>query len=270
MISERAIVETLKLTPKYGTLCEETLQRMAAWAAARHKSQADAVKAAKRKLHQVYGAYVEAYDFRKVAALVRALPPRPSDDVLRAACRDVLRYHASTREREPFIEQIFPHILDGIGPVKSIIDLACGLGPFMLPWMAPSLRVEYHPYDIDTRMVALINDFLACLGRPATARACDLLVSAAPRTADVALLLKALPCLEQQERDAGLRILQETPARYIVVSFPARSLGSREKGMVEHYDAYVRQLAHALHYPVRQHRFPSETFYILEKPSGSL
>jgi len=269
MNPEREIVEKLKLTPKYGVLCEETLLRMASWAASRHKSQADAVKAAKRKLHQVYGAYLEACDFRKVATIVRAMPQHAPDDAVRDACREVLYYHASTREREPFIERIFPEILNEIGPVRSIIDLACGLGPFMLPWMAPSLRIEYHPYDIDTRMVALINEFLARIGRPPTAQCCDLLVSMPPRTADVALLLKSLPCLEQQERDAGLRLLPQIPARYIVASFPARSLGAREKGMVQHYDAYLRDLADTLNYSLWQRQFPSESFYILEKPSDS-
>ena len=281
---ERDIFDKLKQTPKYGSLCDETLLRMASWAAARHASPREALKAAKRKLHQVYGAYCDQCDLRRVAEVVQALPHGAPEETIRSACRDLLRHHASTREREAILDQVFPAIFDEIGPVTSILDLACGLRPFMLPWMAPSdtvcrgltnCAVEYRACDIDTRLVAILNEFLARLGRPPAAQCRDLLVSVPSHVtvcrgltncADVALLLKALPCLEQQEKGAGLRLLPQIPARYLVASFPAQSLGGRAKGMVQHYETYMLRLAAALHFSVRSFPFPSETFYVLARP----
>ena len=68
------IVHGLKRSRKYAHTCEETLMRVAAWSAERHRSPKEALKAAKRKLHQVYGAYLEPASLRKVAEQVAALP----------------------------------------------------------------------------------------------------------------------------------------------------------------------------------------------------
>ena len=260
---EHDIVEKLKQTPKYGTLCDETLARMASWAAARHASPKEALKAAKRKLHQAYGAYCDKWDLPRVAEIVQALPRDPDGATLRVTCRDILRHHASTRERAAILSSIFPLVFEEIGPVTSLLDLACGLGPFMLPWMAPSPTIEYHAVDIDTRLIGIVNEFLARLGRPGGARCGDLLVSVPTVTTDVALLLKALPCLEQQEKGAGRRVLTQIRARCVVVSFPAQSLGGRAKGMVQHYETYLHGLAAELRFSVKTYRFRSETFYVL-------
>ena len=48
-------------------------------------------------------------------------------------------------------------------------------------------------------------------------------------SADMVLLLKAIPCLEQEEPGAGKRLLRSLDAPVVVVSFPARSLGPRYK-----------------------------------------
>jgi 16S rRNA (guanine(1405)-N(7))-methyltransferase len=262
---EQDIVKELKQTAKYGALCDETLLRMASWAAARHASPKEALKAAKRKLHQVCGAYCDKWDLRRVAEIVQALPDEPGADVVRSACRDVLQHHASTRERTASLDLMLSAVLQAAGPVMSLLDLACGLGPFMLPWMALSPGIEYHAVDIDTRLIGILDAFLMKLGLRGGARCGDLIVSVPDTAVDVALLLKALPCLEQQEKGAGLRILPRIRARRLVVSFPTQSLGGRSKGMAQHYESYLHGLAASLHFSVQPHCFPSETFYVLTR-----
>ncbi|MBM3319034.1 MAG: 16S rRNA methyltransferase, partial [Candidatus Eisenbacteria bacterium] len=126
-------------------------------------------------------------------------------------------------------------------------------------------ETEYRAFDIDTRLAALVARFLRLSGRGGLAAAWDLL-SPPPEEAlgaDLALLWKTLPLLEQQERGAGLKLLRGLPARWWIVSFPARSLGGREKGMREHYDRLARDLARLLRRPLRRLDLPNETFYIL-------
>lgn len=258
------MAERLRRTPKYKHLSEDTLHRVADWAIARHKAPRDAIKAAKRKLHQVYGAYFDRVNFTLIEGLIHSLSPTATEDALRETCRKVLACHASTAERIAIMEDFFPALFREVGRPGSILDLACGLNPFALPWMGLGLETEYWALDVDGRLIAAINDFLAHIGRPPGASCRDLLVSPLDEDADVAFLLKTIPCLEQQERGAGLRLLRGLRARYAVVSFPGRSLGGRDKGMGQHYDRIMMGMAEELGAPVHKMAYPGETFYICQ------
>jgi len=259
------IVSALRRSRKYRFVCEDTLQRIARWAAARHTKSRDIVKAAKRKLHQAYGAYLEGFDPAEVGALVDGLPSHPPQEVLRETCLTILGYHASTRERMPFMEQAYAEVFRRTGRPQVILDLACGLNPFAFPWMGLSKEVEYHAYDMESRIVSAVDAFFSRVGVEHDAACSDVLVSAPDVEADVAFLLKTVPCLERQEKGAGVRILREIRARHVVVSFPAQSLGGRDKGMHEHYGEEMLRVAGDLGVDAQEVGFPNETFYILTR-----
>ena len=257
------VVEALSRSRKYAHLCEATLERMALWALARHPSPKDATKAAKRKLHQVYGAYVERLDLKHLEALVTSLPQCPSDAQLRATCADAMQLHASTAERLPLLDSLYGGLFALTGSPSTVLDIACGLNPFSLPWMGLGPDAKYVPLDIDQRLTALTNDFLGRLGRPALAECRDVLVSPPSVEADVALLLKTAPCLEQQEPGATARLLGDLKARHAVVSFPVQSLGGRDKGMRRHYESFMADLSASLGTEPRVLDLPGETYYVL-------
>ena len=257
------VVAALRKSVKYHHLCPETLSRVAAWAASRHASSKAAAKAAKRKLHQVYAAYLDAGSLNEVRRLVDGLAEKPSEDAIRATCRQVLEYHASTRERIPIMEDVFPRLLSSVGLVRTVLDLACGLAPFSLPWMDLAADVRYCACDIDLRIADTLNAFFARTGRPETALACDVLVSPPEIEADVVLLLKALPCLEQQEAGAAAALLKRLRARYAILSFPGKSLGGAEKGMAAHYARVMERLLGDLGLSAERIGFPSEIFYVV-------
>jgi 16S rRNA (guanine(1405)-N(7))-methyltransferase len=259
------IVSALRGSRKYRFLCEDTLRRVAGWAGARHSSRREILKAAKRKLHQAYGAYLEGADPAEIEARVKALPSDLSEEELRAVCLDILRRHASTEERAPFMEEAYREIFRRTGTPHAVLDLACGLSPFALPWMGLPREVTYHACDIDQRIVSAVDAFLHRLGVAHSAACADVLVSVREVEADVALLLKTLPCLERQEKGAGAAVLREVRARYVVVSFPAQSLGGREKGMREHYREEMRRIEGELGAGAEEIEFPTETFYVLVK-----
>ncbi|HEV7786322.1 MAG TPA: 16S rRNA methyltransferase, partial [Thermoanaerobaculia bacterium] len=52
------IAGLLAAAPKYRDVSPETLARVASWASVRYRSDKEILKAAKRKLHQVYAAYL--------------------------------------------------------------------------------------------------------------------------------------------------------------------------------------------------------------------
>ena len=83
--------------------------------------------------------------------------------------------------------------------------------------------------------------------------------------ADLALILKTLPCLEAIDRRAPERLLDAIAAPRLLVSFPAQSLGGRRKGMAAHYEAQFRRLLDARGWPAERFAFATELAFLVEK-----
>ncbi len=95
---------------------------------------------------------------------------------------------------------------------------------------------------------------------------CDILQGVPPQQpVQVALLLKTIPCLEQVEKEIGLRLLAGIQAAHILVSFPAHSLGGRSKGMVHNYEAHFREMVSGQMWKIQRFEFPGELAFLIEK-----
>ncbi|MBK6940325.1 MAG: hypothetical protein IPH13_08990 [Planctomycetes bacterium] len=264
-----AIVRRLAESRKYSGLARSTLERIAIDAVRRHTKDADAEKAAKRRLHQVFGAY-RAHDAAALARRVRELPSVDDRERFEAACRELLRMHASTAERIADVDAFYRDVFAFTGSPHVVLDLACGHQPFQWPWMGLAPDAMYLPRDLDGALIDAIDTFLEHVGRPRTARVQDVLVDAPDEPADVAFLLKVLPCLERQERGGALRVLRAVRARFVVVSFPIESLGGRDKGMRAQYsETMARWAAELAVEPVRID-CPTELVYVWRSRSESL
>ncbi len=260
------LVREVAQSPKYRTLVPEFIARIGARELAVRGSFKEAVKATKRKLHQVTGAYVqEPAQYRRWLESLRAARSL-GEDSFRAACREVMSAHASSRERLTILERFYRETLGSLAPIASVLDVACGLGPLGIPWMPLVPRARYIAYDVDTALMAFLQDFLTLAGLEGRARAEDVLGGLAEKGPfDVAYLLKALPCLEQIAPGCGGRFLEELPARAILVSFPVASLGGRAKGMPAHYEAYLRGLLEGKPWRVQRFAFETELAFLIEK-----
>ena len=259
------IASKLSQSKKYRHLCPDTLTRISVWAVERHRSAREAEKAAKRKLHQVYAAYMTGQEMKKIENLFAQFAPGGSPAAFDEICLQILDCHASSRERIPHLSSFYQDIKSLTGEPKSVLDLSCGLNPFTLPWLSLPPESSYRCIDIDCRLIGLIEKFLAWLPGDNAAVCGDILVSTPTEKVDVALLLKSLPCLEQQEPQCSLGLLQSLNARHIVASFPARSLSGRNRGMVEHYNSFMNALIPQLDAEVSTLSYPSETVYVIRK-----
>jgi 16S rRNA (guanine(1405)-N(7))-methyltransferase len=146
-----------------------------------------------------------------------------------------------------------------------VLDLACGLNPLALPWMRLAPGATYYACDIYSDMIDFVGAMLALAGVERRAFVHDLAAGAPPVRADLALALKLLPTIEQIERGAGLRLLQSIDAPHIVVSFPARSLGGRNKGMAANYERDFRALVDAQGWEATLLPFEQELVFLLSK-----
>ncbi len=260
------IAAALTRSTKYRHLFKPTLERIAQWAVERYPNQRTAEKAAKRKLHEAYGAYITPRLITQVETMIESLPPKSTPDELKRVCKWILECHASTRERLDYIEKLYQDIENAVGRPHSVLDLACGLNPFALPWMALSPGASYRCVDIDCRLIGLMNQMLRRLPGDNSATCGDILLSIPPGKFEMVLLLKVLTCLERQKPGISVDFLRQLKADHIVVSFPTRSLGGRNRGMVAHYDGIMSESVARLGWCATTLCYPLETVYLLAIP----
>jgi 16S rRNA (guanine(1405)-N(7))-methyltransferase len=74
-------------------------------------------------------------------------------------------------------------------------------------------------------------------------------------------VLKTIPCLEQVDPDVGRRLLEALNARVMLVSFPAQSLGGRNRGMVENYSTHFADLMKDHDWQIERFLFPTEVVF---------
>jgi len=195
-------------SPRYRDVDRALVARLAGEELPRARNTDDAVKRVKRRLHQAVGAYRGGSASTTVDQL-RTTWSGAWDEPMRRACRKALERHASTRERAGELDRFYPALWEAIGGApRSVLDLACGLNPFALPFMGLAADAEYRACDADGRVLGEVDAFLALVGQPHRTWACDLAVGAPGVEADVALLLKTVPLLDRQDPHATLRLLR--------------------------------------------------------------
>lgn len=258
------LVAQVRGSRKYGAISEALVRRIGAAELSKRATLKDAVKATKNTLHQVAGLYFAserpAYD-----AWLQQITQAEDDAARRAVLRSIMSQHASTRERLSILDAFYARVLADIGPVRSVLDLACGLNPLSLPWMPLAAGATYHAVDIYEDLARFLQAALDAFGVVGKAEARDVIADCPTDAADVALLLKALPCLERLDKAVGPAILDTINARCIVVSFPTQTVGGRKVGMRENYAARFEATIANKPWRVERIEFASELVFRLTK-----
>lgn len=264
--SEEDVVAAVLASRRYRSLHPPLVLRVARAEAPGARSTAELVKRTKRALHQIFGAYLPTPP--RYERLFSELELTREEADVRAALRRAMAQHASTRERLDHLEPFYAALAARVGTPRSVLDVACGLQPLALPWWGLAEGAEIHAWDIDTALVAFVGAVLDRLGYAARAAAVDLL--APPRAwpvTEVALVLKTLPCLEQQAPGAGEALLAAIPAPRLVVSFPTRSLGGRAKGMGATYARRFEALLAQRGWAAEVFEAGPELVYVVSRPA---
>jgi 16S rRNA (guanine(1405)-N(7))-methyltransferase len=130
----------------------------------------------------------------------------------------------------------------------------------------PENGIEYYAYDIYHGMMDFLQAWLGIMHVGGNAQVRDMIQTCPTQPADVAFLLKAIPCLEQVDKAAGHRLLSELHASNLVVSFPIQSLGGRSKGMLDHYEThFYKLLGNELRWEVKKLVFDTELVFVVRK-----
>jgi 16S rRNA (guanine(1405)-N(7))-methyltransferase len=150
-------------------------------------------------------------------------------------------------------------------PARSVVDVGCGLNPLAIPWMGLPAGTRYTCHDIDRGLIDFLNQYFAIMGIDGHAEVRDVVADPPAERVDLALALKVLPTLDQLQRDAGIALLRALPASRVLVSFPGRSLGGRDKGMAGHYAARFRAAAAAESWQVKEFVLPGEMAFAVRR-----
>jgi 16S rRNA (guanine(1405)-N(7))-methyltransferase len=259
------VVQAVLQAPKYAHLDAALVRAVSQRELTTRRSVKAATKGAKSKLHQIGAAYYRspARYAQWEHQLQKAALAGPTE--LREACRGVMAHHASTFERLPILDTFYHQLLGDLPPIRSVLDLACGLNPLAIPWMPLAAGATYQPLDIYGDLSAFLARILPLLGVAPMASTWDLTLGAPPQAADVALLLKTLPCLDQLDASAGCRLLAGIRAPVVLLSYPAASLGGESRGRSAHYDRQFDRLELVDAWHIERFRFATETVYRLQR-----
>lgn len=256
------VVDSVKNSSKYRSINEDFIRSVAEEQLRKRKNLKEAIKHTRSKLHQVGAVYFDGkFDYQN---WLNDLSTFQKDEVS-SLCAKAMLSHASTRERLPFIKDFYESIFEHVPRPNTIIDVACGLNPLAIPWMKHYLEFGYYAFDIYDDLAAFLNDFFKIQGIAGKAFSQDILLNPPTQRADLAFILKAIPCLEQVSNNAGAMLLDRISASNLVVSFPAKSLTGKNKGMLANYDEHFQSLVEGKNWSISKIVFPTELVYIIRK-----
>jgi 16S rRNA (guanine(1405)-N(7))-methyltransferase len=262
------MVERLSAAPKYRDIHIDTITDIVGHELPYAASDADLERRARLKLHRVMAGYLlSAQTSRLLRGLDEAVAGGP--ETLRGWCTAALSCHASTAERLPDLDRLYPAILGLTGPARSIADLACTLNPFTIPWLRATTTAAYTGYDLNLAYVELGTRFLELADPGSVVRHQDVLVRSEQVHGDVTLLLKTYHCMENRRPGAALRLVEELSSACVVVSFPTRTMSGRAAHFARAHIARLTELAERRGWELRTASLAAEEMVAVVKGAAA-
>ncbi len=217
----------------------------------------------REKLHNLAAVYLGDPDYA-ACKIKLEIAFAAGDAAVKDVCLEILRSHASTRERLPLLDEFYPRIFAHTGKPDSIMDLACGLNPFAIPWMGLKTGTRYYAYDLHQPRVDLINDFLTLNQMEVLAYHQDILVEPPQIECDMAFFFKEAHRFEQRRRGCNRAFFQALKCRMLLVSLPTASLTGKHNKIDQHR-RLVMETVSGLPWKVSEIEFNNEIVFCIEK-----
>lgn len=242
----------------------ETLRDLLEHELKKGRTDSEALQVVREKLHNIIAPYLGDLDYEAAAVKLAAAGQTGSLEAVKAVCREIMESHASTRERLPFLEDFYAPLWAITGKPTSILDLACGLHPFGLPWMGLDRTAAYYAYDLHAPRIALINRFLNLLEREPLAYVQDILVSPPQVEADVAIFFKEAHRFEQRKKGCNRPFFEALNVRWLLVSLPAVDL-SVHHSLADRQRSLMSGILAGTNWPVEEILIGKELIFCIQK-----
>ncbi|MBP7212842.1 MAG: hypothetical protein KBA03_01280 [Anaerolineaceae bacterium] len=261
-----AFIAKVQESSKYAQLDFTLVKQIAIEELRNQKDEKTALKTTRTRLHRLAGAFITTkLDYTKWQDIFKVIPA-DNQEARNKTAKQMMKLHASTQERLPFLESFYQQALASIAPVHSVLDLACGLNPLAIPWMPLAEDAVYYACDVVKPMLGFIENYFEIINQNGEAFSSNLLTEIPSQKVELAIMLKLLPILDQVNPNASKRLLDSVQANHFLISYPSKSLGGREKGMKQTYAEHFARLVERENFSSIQHfEFPNETVYLISK-----
>ena len=247
--------ELRALSPDFvGSIAKELLEKRKANLEKKSERKAF-IKEVRSVLHSVYGVFKKS-KYAKRNKLLKEIAG--VDDI--ETHNKILRLHRSTKERLPYYSMAYDRIFSITGKPKTILDLGCGLNPLSLPYMKLK-EVTYYASELTEEDTKFIQDYIDSMRIKGKAFQMDLTRIDKLPTADICFMFKLLDTLETLKWDVTKTILERIDARWIVASFPLKTLGGK-KSISKKRLAWFERAIEGHKYETFE--IPNEIFYVIK------
>jgi len=232
------IVDSVVKSKKYSRLDEGYIEYIVGILSRKYKKSEDLDFAVRNLLHRVWGAYYKTLpDFDKLLRKIVSLDGETKKEYIAS----LTRIHSSTKERLGDFKNMYKWIVEICKP-RTVVDIGCGLNPLMISELNSFRNLDYWFYDIDKEEITFLNSVFRTLGiENFIGRVGNIFTTSFPK-ADVVFLFKILPLIEQIKEGCSKEIIEKIKSRYIIVTYPIRSLGGKNKGMEKRYSNISEEL----------------------------
>ena len=259
-------VQSILQSSKYRKypILEETIRDVFILELERNPDSKEAGNQARKKLHNITAFYLGDPNYAKAIDELNFLKQQSNIVKFKEACLDIMATHSSSRERLPYLSQIYEFIFGITGKPNTISDLACGLNPLSIPWMGLGSDLRYFAFDIHINRINFLNDFLKLIELPPDAEARDIIVTPPEQSTDIAFILKEVHRFEQRRKGITADLLNSIKSKYVVISFPIYSLTSRHS-LEESYKNLFKKIISDQPWNFDEFKIGNELFFVIDK-----
>jgi 16S rRNA (guanine(1405)-N(7))-methyltransferase len=122
------------------------------------------------------------------------------------------------------MQDFYAYIFGRIDKSCTILDLACGLNPFVIPLVGIPPSVSYFAYDIHTPRIELIKQFFKGCEINGHAEVRDILLTPPQQSAAAAFLFKEAHRLEKRRKGTSRSLIRSINADFLFLSLPTHNL----------------------------------------------
>lgn len=260
------LIEKLLSSRKYRSLKlpETTIHDLITQAESVTSNPRELEQIVREKLHNLTATYLGDPDYPAYTAKLDEAYKSSDPEQVKQVCTELLTSHASTRERIPLLNEFYPRIFEHTGTPGTIMDLACALNPFTLPWMGLKPGTHYYAYDIHQPRLNLINHFFKLNNMEPLAIHQDILVEPPQIDVDVALFFKEAHRFEQRRHGCNREFWKCLNCKTLLVSLPTASLTGKHPKLEQHRRLVMETIA-GLPWKVSEIEFSNEIVFCIEK-----